>query len=63
MTKEDFLKVYAVDTNEPLSSRFEAGVLDGLVLYSTRQKAEADKAEYEANFGPGSAWVIELEVW
>jgi hypothetical protein len=52
------MKVYALDTNEDAV----IGLADGISLYSTRQQAEEAVREYEEDFGPGSAWVVELNV-
>jgi len=56
-------KVWAIETDEPPHQRFEVGLLDGVgSVYSTKKKAEQARKEYQKEFGPGSAWVVGLEV-
>jgi hypothetical protein len=60
--EEPKVKVWALDTDEPLYQRFETGIGGIGSLYSTKKKAEQARKEYEKEFGPGSAWVVDLEV-
>jgi hypothetical protein len=60
--EEPKVKVWALDTDEPLYERFETGIGDIGPLFSTKKKAEQEKKAYEKEFGPGSAWVVELDV-
>ena len=58
--EEPKVKVWALDTDEPLY--IETGIAGIGSLYSTKKKAERERKAYEKEFGPGSAWVVELDV-
>ena len=60
--EERKMKIWAIDTDEPLYQRLETGIGGIGSLYSTKKKAEQERKAYEKEFGPGSAWVVELEV-
>ena len=59
------MKVYIVETTEPVDQRFECGIAGELTLYSDRADAEIGAAGYNLECGPmyhERAWVTEIEV-
>lgn len=59
------MKVYFIETAEPVEQRFECDVANELILYGDRADAEAAAAEYNTQFesiDQKAAYVAEIEV-
>jgi len=59
------MRVYFIETAEPVEQRFECGVAEGLVLYSDRADAEAAAGKYNTKFESiheKAAYIAEIEV-
>ncbi|HEY1423189.1 MAG TPA: hypothetical protein VGF20_07045 [Candidatus Acidoferrum sp.] len=59
------MKVYLIETAEPVEQQFECGIAQELILYIDRADAEAAAAAYNLEFesiDQDAAYVAEIEV-
>ncbi len=57
------MKVYTLQTSEPLYQQFETGLHDALIIYATREIAEEACEQYNEEFQDSvPAFVVEFDV-